>query len=156
MIAVIGCGNPNRTDDGVAAEVLRLLAERGTATPHVKLLDAGTDGMAVMFSARGCGSLIVVDACKSGAPPGAIFEVPGEVVAEPRSPSMTLHDFRWEHALLAGRQMFREDFPRDVTVLLIEAASTDFGIGLTGSVAAAAEQVAIRIEAMVRGATDAG
>jgi hydrogenase maturation protease len=151
MIAVIGCGNSNRSDDGVAAEVLRQLATRGLAdrTPAVKLLDAGTDGMAVMFAARGCQSLIVVDACRSGAQPGAIFEVPGDELEQEHAASLNLHDFRWDHALFAGRKIFRADFPKDVSVLLIEAARVDFGTELTGCVAVAAEKVAARIEAMV-------
>ena len=33
--------------------------------------------MAAMFAARGCRTLIIVDASRSGSEPGAIFEVPG-------------------------------------------------------------------------------
>ena len=40
----------------------------------VSLLDAGTDGMAVIFGARGCRTLVIIDACRSGSEPGAIFE----------------------------------------------------------------------------------
>jgi hypothetical protein len=62
MIAVIGCGNSNRCDDGAGPEVMRALIQRRADcdSPSVQLLDAGTDGMAVMFAARGCRSLIVV------------------------------------------------------------------------------------------------
>src|SRR5271154_5638649 len=103
MIAVIGCGNTNRCDDGVGAAVLRSLAERGLGDDAgVKLLDAGTDGMAVMFAARGCHSLIVIDACRSGSEAGAVFEVPGAELAQRSNPSFTTHDFRWDHALHAG------------------------------------------------------
>ena len=87
----------------------------------MQLLDAGTDGMAVMFAARGCRSLIVVDACRSGSEPGAIFEVPGAELEQRYQPTLNLHDFRWDHALHAGRAIFGEEFPDDVVVLLIEA-----------------------------------
>jgi hydrogenase maturation protease len=151
MIAVIGCGNPNRSDDGVGPEVLRLLAEDASSRhdEQVRLLDAGTDGMAVMFAARGCSTLIVVDACRSGSECGAVFEVPGsELEAEPRD-SLNLHDFRWDNALFAGRKIFREDFPRDVTVFLIEAGSVVLGIGLSDAVAASAAKVAGRIRRII-------
>ena len=150
MIAVIGCGNPNRSDDGVGPEVLRLLAEDSSGGhERVRLLDAGTDGMAVMFAARGCSTLIVVDACRSGSECGSVFEVPGaELEAEPRD-SLNLHDFRWDNALFAGRKIFREDFPGDVTVLLIEAGSVALGIGLSDAVAASAQKVASRIRRMI-------
>ena len=63
MIAVIGCGNPNRSDDGAGPAVIRALRESaaGLARTDVRLFDAGTDGMAVMFAARGCSTLILID-----------------------------------------------------------------------------------------------
>ncbi len=151
MIAVIGCGNPNRSDDGAGLEVLRMLKSRGLdGLPAVGLFDAGTDGMGVMFAARGCRSLIVVDACRTGSSAGAVFEVPGEELEARHQPTLNLHDFRWDHALYAGRRIFKEDFPKDVVVLLIEAGRLDLGIGLSSDVSAAVPKVADRIEALVR------
>lgn len=149
-IAVIACGNGNRRDDGAGAEVLRLLKASPEPLPDsVRLLDAGTDGMAVMFAARGCQSLIVVDACRSGSESGAVFEVPGSELEQPPRASFNLHDFRWDHALYAGRSIFREAFPSDVTVFLIEAEALDLGIGLTDKVSAAAHTVAARIRRLI-------
>lgn len=145
--AVIGCGNPNRSDDGFGGEVIRRLAAR--AVPHLRLLDAGTDGMAVMFAARGCKTVIVVDACTTGAPPGTLFEVPAGELAAPHPPSFTLHDFRWEHALYAGRRMFGADFPADVTVLLVEARSLEVGLTLSDEVDAAVVKTIARIEQLL-------
>jgi hydrogenase maturation protease len=151
MIAVIGCGNPSRSDDGAGPEVIRALAARGLdREPRVRLLDAGTDGMAVMFAARGCRTLIIVDACRSGSEAGAVFESRGATLEQPHRPSFTLHDFRWDHALFAGRRIFGATFPTDITVLLIEASSVGFGIELSPVVAAAARQVADRVETLVR------
>ena len=149
MIAVIGCGNPNRSDDGAGPAVVRMLEARGLSGDTVKLLDAGTDGMAVMFAARGCNKLIIVDACKSGSEPGAIFEVPGERLEAPHQSALNLHDFRWEHALFAGRKLYGSSFPKDVAVLLIEAATLEYGIGLSPLVAASVEKTARRIAALI-------
>jgi hydrogenase maturation protease len=150
MIAVVGCGNLNRGDDGAGTHVIDALRTRQLEQHGVRLLDAGTDGMATMFAARGCRSLIVIDACRSGSEPGAIFEVPGSELALRYEPSLNLHDFRWDHALHAGRQIFRDEFPQDVTVFLIEAETVDFGIGLSSSVALATQKVADRIATLVR------
>lgn len=152
MIAVVGCGNPNRRDDGVGPEVVRALRERGAGASArgVRLIDAGTDGMAAMFAARGCVSLIVIDACRSNSKPGAVFEVPGGDLEQSYAPLFTLHDFRWDHALHAGRRIFRDDFPRDVTVLLIEAETVEFGIGLSPAVSAAALTVTERVEHLIQ------
>ncbi len=150
-IAIIGCGNLNRSDDGVGCEIVQALASRAVCNDsRVRLLDAGTDGMAVMFAARGCRTLIIVDACRSGAAPGATFEVPGTQLAQCHQPSLTLHDFRWDHALFAGRRIFGEAFPADVTVLLVEVGTTALGIGLSPCVIDAATRVADRIEALIR------
>jgi hydrogenase maturation protease len=149
-IVVVGCGNPNRGDDGVGPQVIGVLGARPIAAdPRVRLLDAGTDGMAVMFAARGCRTLIIVDACRSGSEPGAIFEVPGGELELRHEPSFSLHDFRWDHALFAGRRMFGADFPSDVTVLLIEAASVELSLELSPRIADAAGQVAARVESLM-------
>jgi hydrogenase maturation protease len=149
-IAVLGCGNPNRSDDGVGCEVVRMLRSRAIfQNAQVRLLDAGTDGMGVMFAARGCRSLIVIDACRTGSPAGAIFEVPGAELEARHQPALTLHDFRWDHALFAGRRMFGEGFPARVTVFLIEAATLELGLGLSPPVAEAARNVASRVDTLV-------
>jgi hydrogenase maturation protease len=151
MIAVIGCGNLSRGDDAAGPEVLRGLRVRGGCQDaRVRLLDAGTDGISVMFAARGCDSLIIIDACRSGSEPGALFEVPGIELEQPHQPAFTLHDFRWEHALHAGRRLYGAAFPLDVTILLIEARSTDFGIGLSPAVAEAVARAVVRVESLVR------
>jgi hydrogenase maturation protease len=157
MIAIVGCGNANRSDDGAGLSVVRLLRERGLSTmgtppdsfPEVRLFDTGTDGMAVMFAARGADTLVVVDACRSGATPGAVFEVPGQNVAQAHPPSMNLHEFRWDHALYAGRRVLGGEFPSEVLVILIEARSLAFGVELSPEAHAGTLAAATRIEAIV-------
>lgn len=148
VLAIIGCGNVNRTDDGAGVEVVRRVAHLlgSDVTPHARLFDAGTDGMGVMFRARGATALILVDACRSGAEPGAIYEVPGGELEGAPPASLNLHDFRWEHALYAGRMMFKEEFPTNVVVYLIECQSLEYGIGLTPPVDRAVDSVARMIE----------
>lgn len=148
-VAVIGCGNPNRRDDGVGPRVIELLRQQ-SLPPDVGLFDVGTDGMAVMYRARGVRRLIIVDARAPEGKPGAIYDVPGAVLAAPPPASLNLHDFRWDHALYAGRRIYGEAFPADVTVLLIEAASLDLGLGLSPAVEAAAGTVAERIAGSLR------
>ena len=148
-LVIIGCGNPNRRDDGAGPAVIAALRQLlGDQLPaDVLLCDAGTDGMAVMFRARGCRSLVIIDAARNtGAEPGAIFEVPGEELQQPHpQDSLNLHDFRWQHALHAGRQIFDDTFPRHVRVFLVEAADTGFGLELSKSVQAAVDTLAQRL-----------
>lgn len=147
MLVVIGCGNANRSDDGVGVVVAQALQRRLSEQPRagVKVFDGGTGGMDVMFQARGASRLVIVDASRSGSEPGAVFEVPGEELQADYEPSLSLHDFRWDHALAAGRRIFREQFPREVSVWLIEAQSLDFGLELSAPVRAAAARVIERL-----------
>jgi hydrogenase maturation protease len=151
MLTVIGCGNTNRSDDGVGVYVAQSLLSWLQAHPHsnVRVFDAGTGGMEVMFQARGATKLIIIDASSTGSEPGAIYEVPGAELSAEREPSYSLHDFRWDHALYAGRRIFREDFPQDVTVFLIEAATLELGLELTPVVQTAAQRVLLRLQEMI-------
>ena len=147
VLAIIGCGNANRSDDGVGPFVAQALLRRLHARPRddVRVFDAGTGGMEVMFQARGASRLIVIDASRSGSPAGAIFEVPGAELQRDHAPSFNLHEFRWDHALAAGRRIFREQFPSEVSVFLIEAQSLELGLELSAPVRAAAEQVVAKL-----------
>lgn len=156
MLVVIGCGNLNRSDDAAGVRVIEQLREQlrvefGAALPAgVKLFDAGTGGMEVMFQARGASALIVVDACRSGSEAGAIFRLPGSEINTAHQPAYSLHDFRWDHAVHAGRQIFGAAFPAELTVYLIEAGSLQLGTELTVPVGRAVSTVCGHIAQSIR------
>lgn len=151
MLTIIGCGNSNRTDDGAGVRAAQILKDFVREHPkrNVQVFDAGTGGLDVMFHARGATRLIIIDANSSGSEPGAIFEVPGEELAADHEASYSMHDFRWNHALYAGRRIFKDAFPTNVTVYLIEAGSLDLGLFMTEAVAHAVEKVVARIKAII-------
>lgn len=147
-LAIIGCGNPARSDDGVGVEVVqRLMA--ATAADGVALIDAGTAGMDVMFRVRGAERVVIVDACRSGSEPGAIFRLSGREAMTPTQHRFTLHGLRWDHALYAGCQMFGDGFVDHTEVILIEAGALDFGLALSEPVQAAAQRVAQMLTLLV-------
>ncbi|MBX6387629.1 MAG: hydrogenase maturation protease [Frankia sp.] len=141
---VIGCGNPLRGDDGAGPVLIRQLAERGVP-PGVRLVDGGTAGMDTAFAMRGARRVIIVDASRTGAAPGTVYQVPGAELAnlplDPRHP----HAFRWDQALAFGRWLLGDDYPADVTVYLIEAADVTPGAELSAPVRAALGVVAERV-----------
>lgn len=147
MLTVIGCGNLNRSDDGVGVVLAQRLQARlrRHAVPGVQVFDCGTAGVDVMFKARGSRALLILDAARTASEPGAIYEVPGEALAQDHEPTYSLHDFRWDHALAAGRRIFKEEFPSDVRVWLIEAKNLDYGFELSSEVQAAADEVYRRL-----------
>ncbi|MBW4666619.1 MAG: hydrogenase maturation protease [Cyanomargarita calcarea GSE-NOS-MK-12-04C] len=143
MLTIIGCGNLNRNDDAVGVIIAQQLQQFLVQNPHphVQVYDCGTAGMEVMFQARGSKKLIIIDASSTGSEPGAIFKVPGKELEALPEPSYNLHNFRWDNALAAGRKIFQNDFPDEVTVYLIEAANLDFGLELSPVVQCAAAKV---------------
>lgn len=147
MLTIIGCGNLLRCDDGVGVLLARRLAERLAShpIPAVQAIDCGTAGFEVMYRARGSTELVIMDACRTGGEPGTIYEVPGDVVASVQLPAVNLHEFRWDHAIGVGKTLYREDFPRQITVLLIEAAELGYGEQLSSPVHQASERVYQRV-----------
>jgi hydrogenase maturation protease len=151
MLCVIGCGNSTRSDDGVGVYVAQTLRAQllKDPRPRVRVFDAGTGGMDVMFQARGASQLIIIDASRSGSEPGAIFKVPGRELESEPDAAFSLHDFRWQHALTAGRKIFGAEFPGDVTVFLIEAENLGFGLELSPSVVRSADRVIEEVRNML-------
>ncbi|HIA54799.1 MAG TPA: hydrogenase maturation protease [Candidatus Melainabacteria bacterium] len=148
MLSIIGCGNSNRSDDGAGVYVVQQLKKElaNSIDPErVRIFDAGTAGMDVMFQARGSDALIIIDANKSGSDPGTIFQVPGETLANCHQPSFGLHDFRWDHAIYAGKQIYKENFPQDIQVFLIEVERLELGLELSEVVKASADKVVEKI-----------
>jgi hydrogenase maturation protease len=151
MLTIIGCGNSNRTDDGVGVYVAQQLQKflRENPKENIKIFDAGTGGIEVMFQARGASRLIIIDAGQTGSEAGAIYEVPGAELEREREVNYSLHDFRWDDALFAGRKIFKDDFPKDVSVFLIEAESLDYGLELSPKVKSAADKVIERLRKII-------
>ena len=147
-LAIVGCGNPARCDDGVGVAVVLRLKAMGLPA-DVQLIDAGTSGMDVMFHVRGAERVVIVDACRSGGEPGAVFRLPGREAMTPTEHGFTLHGLRWDHALYAGSKMFGDGFVDHTEVILVEAGTLDFGLTLSAPVQAAAEHVAQLLVALV-------
>jgi hydrogenase maturation protease len=128
---IIGCGNILRGDDAVGPILIRHLWDMGL--PHgVHCADGGTGGMDVAFQMRGVPEVILVDACKSGSEAGAIFQVPGaELENLPPLTGIHSHAFRWDHALAFGRWLLKDEYPKNITVYLIEGSRFEFGEALS-------------------------
>jgi len=152
MLTIIGCGNLNRCDDAVGVIIAQRLQQHlaQNPQPNVRVFDCGTAGMEVMFQARGSKQLVIIDASSTGSKPGAVFKVPGEELETLSEPSYNLHDFRWENALAAGRKIFQDEFPQDVTVYLIEAANLGFGLELSPVIKHSADLVFQELATIIR------
>jgi hydrogenase maturation protease len=144
-LLVVGCGNLLRADDGAGPILIRHLWDGGVPST-VRLVDGGTAGMDVAFQMQGAAKVIIVDACRTDAAPGTIYQVPGPEVEDlPPLSGLHTHMFRWDNALAFAHWLLGDDYPSDVTVYLIEAADFTPGGELSEPVRAGMEHVLSRI-----------
>ncbi len=142
---IIGCGNLLRGDDAVGPVLIRHLWDLGIPD-DVHCADGGTGGMDVAFQMRGVRHVILVDACVSGSEPGELFCLPGEATEHlPPLEGINLHAFRWDHALSFARWLLKDDYPKKVTVYLIEARDLVIGEPLSPPVESAMRDLAKRL-----------
>ena len=142
---IIGCGNLLRGDDAAGPEVVRRLTARGLPD-GVGCVDAATAGIDVALAMRSVPHVIVVDACRSGSPPGTLIELRGAEVEQLPPPSgISVHALRWDHALAFARWRLADEYPARVTVLLIEGERFEYGEPLSPAVEEGVERVCTRI-----------
>jgi hydrogenase maturation protease len=152
-VVVVGCGNLLRGDDGAGPECVRLLAEGGLP-PGVVAIDAGTSGADVVLCMRGANRVILVDACRSGRPPGSLIPLSAAELTEiPPTGPLDSHAFRWIDAVRLTRALGGKEPGPTISVWLVEAADFTPGSGLTPPVAAAVAQLAAEIRAAIEPAT---
>lgn len=151
---VIGCGNLLRGDDGVGPLVVRRLAEAGLPG-GVRCLDAGTGGLDAALAMRGAARVILVDACRSGAPAGSLHELDGDrLAAVPWPNGVDLHGCRWDQAWALARLLPGHETPRSVTVVLVEGTAFEPGTPPSAAVVRGIDAACARIAALVRDAAD--
>ena len=143
-VVIVGCGNLLRGDDAAGPILVRKIWELG-CPPGVRLVDGGTAGMDVAFQMAGAREAIIVDACTSGSTPGEIFELPGEDVEVPPLAGMNLHAFRWDNAIAFARWLLKDRYPKNVSVILIEAQTLDHGAPLSPAVETSVDVVARKL-----------
>jgi hydrogenase maturation protease len=140
-LAVVGCGDPSRGDEGAGLALVRQLHEDGVPA-RVRLIDAGGAGMDVAYQLRGARRVVVVDTASTGAAAGTVFRVPGaEVDDMPPLSGLRTQSFRWDHTLAFARWLLGEDYPPDVTVYLIAVSDQAAGTELSGPCRAGISQV---------------
>ena len=140
-VRVIGVGNRFRSDDGVGPLVADRLAEAG-----VEAMEHSGEGAGLMAAWSGVDRVVLVDATRSGAPPGTLVRLDAVAAALPRDLlRCSSHLFGVAEAVETARVLGR--LPPVLIVYGIEGARFDFGDSLTPAVVAAAGEAVRRIAA---------
>jgi hydrogenase maturation protease len=120
--AIMGFGNPVRSDDGVGCYVIYELKKHLGEHTDISILDMGTSAFEVLFQLKGHTRIIIVDAVvNTGEPIGTLYKLPAEEVeaAVIDEPMVFLHSLKWNQALSYAKKILREEYPTDIQVYLI-------------------------------------
>lgn len=145
-IAVMGFGNPVRSDDGAGCRVVELLRKEYSDNADISIFDMGTSAFEVLFQLKGHDVLIIVDAViHSNESDGTIFRLPASAIdaAIMDDPMVFLHSLKWDQALSYAKKIMQDEFPADnIFVYLIAVSDTRLEVGLSDPVSQAALEVA--------------
>ena len=135
--AILGFGNPARSDDGIGCYVIEQLREQLKDVGDLTILDMGTSAFEVLFQLQGHERILLVDAVvQTNEPDGTLYKVPAA-----EDPMVFLHSLKWDQALSYARKIMQDDYPEDITVYLISVTNTKLEIGLSDDVKTAGDRL---------------
>ena len=143
-IAIMGFGNPVRSDDAVGIYVIEKLKEKIDDSAEIRIFDMGTAAFEVLFGLKGHQKIILVDAVlNSNEPVGTLFKVPAEeVMRTPQDdPMVFLHGMKWDQALSYAKKILQDEYPDDIQVYLIAIENTKLEVDLSKEVKNAGDKV---------------
>jgi hydrogenase maturation protease len=148
-IVVIGIGNEYRSDDGVGIAVARRLHERFLT--KITVLEESGEGAALINSWKGATWVMLLDAVRSGALPGAIHRLDARAVPIPTGFfHYSTHAFSVAEAIELARSL--NELPPHLIVYGIEGENFSAGEGLSPAVERAVDTVLERAADELRGA----
>lgn len=142
--AILGFGNPCRSDDAIGIYVIDALKAAFAEREDISVFDMGTGAFEVLFKLQGHQKIILIDGViNSGEPVGSMFKVPAvEVMCAPvDDPMVFLHSIKWDQALSYAKKILREAYPEDIDVYLIAIENTKLDMQLSETVQLAGDQL---------------
>jgi hydrogenase maturation protease len=142
--AIMGFGNPVRSDDVVGVYVIEELKKKIYEKPECTLLDMGTSAFEVLFQLQGHERIIIVDSViNSGEPVGTLFKLPASEIedAVEDNPLVFLHSLKWNQGLSYAKKILGASYPSDIQVYLIAIENIKLEIQLSEEVKKAGDRV---------------
>ncbi|WP_336067423.1 hydrogenase maturation protease [Mesoflavibacter sp. CH_XMU1404-2] len=142
--AIMGFGNPVRSDDAIGIYVIEEIQKHIKDTDNISVFDMGTAAFEVLFGLKGHNKIIIVDAViNTNEPNGTLFKVPAEEVlrAPEEDPMVFLHGMKWDQALSYAKKIMQDEYPKDITVYLIAVENTRLEVELSQPVKEAGDKV---------------
>ncbi|MFK7814616.1 MAG: hydrogenase maturation protease [Maribacter sp.] len=142
--AIMGFGNPVRSDDAIGIYVIEQLREKLPNPENISIFDMGTAAFEVLFGLKGHDKIILVDGVlNSNEPVGTLFKVPAEEVmkAPQDDPMVFLHGMKWDQALSYTKKILQDEYPEDIQVYLVAIENTKLEVDLSPIVKEAGDKV---------------
>ncbi len=137
-VAVLGVGNLIHSDDGLGIHALRKLQRDPRVPRGVTLLDGGTFGLELIAYVHEAGRILLLDAVDVGAAPGTLVRLEGDTLRGLPG-GASVHQLGVAD-LLAALPLASER-EREIVLLGVQPAATDWGTELTPEVEAAVGSV---------------
>jgi hydrogenase maturation protease len=119
---ILGLGNPLVSDDSVGLRVAEVLKQRLAGREDVEVSEDYWGGLRLMERLIGRRRAIIIDAVRSGAPPGTLHRLAPDSIPTQRSASV--HDVNLPTALEFGRQAGLE-LPQNEEIHLVGIEAAD-------------------------------
>jgi hydrogenase maturation protease len=143
--AILGFGNPVRSDDAIGTYVVNELQKRLEDREDVSVFDMGTSAFEVLFKLKGHQRIIIVDSViNSNEPDGSLFHLPASAIKAQiqDDPLVFLHGMKWDQALSYAKKMMGDEFPEDtIQVYLVAISETKIEMELSDGVKAAGDKL---------------
>lgn len=142
-IIILGVGNILLSDEGIGVRAVESLKREYRLPPEVEVIDGGTSAMEMLDDLACADHLIIVDAVRSGKPPGTMVRIAGDAVPVFFKTKLSPHQIGLSDVLatlaLTGEQ------PGGVTVIGVEPYSLATGMALTPQVEALLPKVVAQL-----------
>ena len=133
-VLVMGVGSILMTEEGIGIRAVEELDKRYRFPENVEILDGGTSGIELLSYISGKDYLIIIDAIKSGNPPGTVLRVEGEDVPARFRTRISPHQLGISDLLAAAT--LTDEMPKQLVLFGIEPKEIVLGIGLSTEVRA--------------------
>jgi hydrogenase maturation protease len=131
---VVGVGNTIHSDDGAGVHALQRLQQDPRLPGGVTFIDGGTTGIELLAYVHDCPRLLLLDAVDVGEPAGTVLRMAG---ADLRGLPCGASVHQLGVADLLATLPVVSDIPREIVLLGVQPASTDWGTELSPPVQSA-------------------
>lgn len=129
VVTVLGLGNILCGDEGLGVRLAERLYADYDFTPHINLVDGGTQGLPLLQYVESASKLLLLDAVDFGLAPGELLVHHGEMPAYITAKKLSAHQSSFAEVLAMAQ--FRGNYPEQVVLVGMQPVSLAYGEGLS-------------------------